>query len=175
MAASCHDENYEFWHRIMCNILQIWFVGVVEPISNAGFQFQNISKERMILERQFVTYHFVKISIIITIIYISHPFCNYTMEVVCIWVVASFFPSTAAIWCARNMMLSATACISTTFIFPCVTLTLNHIDTFRLAWIISCSDWSSKTNLAISSCGTCWSATFYNRTCKCVWSTWLCK
>ena len=64
-------------------------------------------------------------------------------------VVASFFPSTAAIWCARNMIFSATTCISATFLLPCSTLAFYHIDKFRLACIISCSDWNSKTDLAI--------------------------
>ena len=31
----------------------------VEPIFIAGFQFQNINKEQMILERQFVTYIYI--------------------------------------------------------------------------------------------------------------------
>ena len=34
-------------------------LGGVELISNAGFQFQNINKEQMILERQFVTYLYI--------------------------------------------------------------------------------------------------------------------
>ena len=58
MAASCHDEKWILTPN------HVWYftdmvLGDVEPISNAGFQFQNISKEQMILERQFVTYLYI--------------------------------------------------------------------------------------------------------------------
>ena len=37
--------------------------------------------------------------------------------------------------------------LTVTFLFPHLTLALNQIDKFRMAWIISCSDWNSKTDL----------------------------
>ena len=49
----------EFLYTESCVILYRYGFGGVGPISNAGFQFQNIKKEQMILETQFVTYLYI--------------------------------------------------------------------------------------------------------------------
>ena len=43
----------------LCVIIYRYGFGGVGPISNAGFQFQNINNEQMIIEKQFVTYLYI--------------------------------------------------------------------------------------------------------------------